>query len=199
MDCTLQEINIHKQMLINLVNKIINTQIINEEISINNEIKKESECLNSLLNIKQNYLMNQINQNNFNNLILQQNQMMPLSSPIITVNKNPFNQNQPQMFQQINSFNNNGNFLNKDNGVIEYYNCIFKNPNDKIFALVCKPNEKVEDVIKKYREKAQDYEEKIFGINGYDLRKKLNYTLEKLCQEYRCINPDNMGFSVGYL
>ena len=44
MDCTLQEINIHKQMLINLVNKIINTQIINEEISINNEIKKESEC-----------------------------------------------------------------------------------------------------------------------------------------------------------
>ena len=71
MDCTLQEINIHKQMLINLVNKIINTQIINEEISINNEIKKESECLNSLLNIKQNYLMNQFNQNNFNNLILQ--------------------------------------------------------------------------------------------------------------------------------
>ena len=155
--------------------------------------------LNSLLNIKQNYLMNQINQNNFNNLILQQNQMMSLPSPIITVNKNPFNQNQPQMFQQINSFNNNGNFLNKDNGVREYYNCIFKNPNGKIITLICKPNEKVEDVIKKYREKAQDYEEKIFGINGYDLRKKLNYTLEKLCQEYRCINPNNIYFSVGYI
>ena len=61
MDYTLQEICLHKQMLINLVNKLINTQLINEEISINNEIKKESEFLNSLLNIKQNNLMNQIN------------------------------------------------------------------------------------------------------------------------------------------
>ena len=142
--------------------------------------------------------MNQFNQNNFNNLILQQNQMMFPPSPIITVNKNPFDQDQPQMFQQINSFNNNGNFLNKDNVVREYYNCIFKNPNGKIITLICKPNEKVEDVIKKYREKAQDYEEIIFGINGYDLRKKFNYTLEKLCKEYRCINPNNIYFSVGY-
>ena len=198
MDCTVQEINIHKQMLINLVNKIINTQIINEEISINNEIKKESECLNSLLNIKQNYLMNQFNQNNFNNLILQQNQVMFPPSPIIPVNINLFNQEQPQMFRKINSFNNFGNFSNKDNGAGDYYNCIFKKVNGKIFTLICKPNEKVEDVIKKYREKAQDYEEQLFGVNGFDLRKKLNFTLEELCQ-YRCINPDTMLFSVGYI
>ena len=101
MDCTVQEINIHKQMLINLVNKIINTQIINEEISINNEIKKESECLNSLLNIKQNYLMNQFNQNNFNNLILQQNQVMFPPSPIIPVNKIFLIKNNHKCFERL--------------------------------------------------------------------------------------------------
>ena len=45
----------------NLINNLINTQLINEEIYINNEIKKESECLISLLNVKQNTLNNQIN------------------------------------------------------------------------------------------------------------------------------------------
>ena len=101
MDCTVQEINIHKQMLINLDNKLINTQIINEEISINNEIKKESECLNSLLNIKQNYLMNQFNQNNFNNLILQQNQVMFPPSPIIPVNKIFLIKNNHKCFERL--------------------------------------------------------------------------------------------------
>ena len=46
-------INKHKNKLMNLINNLINTQLINEEIYINNEIKTESECLTSLLNIKQ--------------------------------------------------------------------------------------------------------------------------------------------------
>ena len=48
----------------------INTQLLNEEVSINNEIKKESECLISLLNIKQNTLMNQIKQFFFHSAFL---------------------------------------------------------------------------------------------------------------------------------
>ena len=56
-----QEINIHKTKLMNLINNLINTQLINEEIFINNEIKKESENIVSLLNVKQNILMDQIN------------------------------------------------------------------------------------------------------------------------------------------
>ena len=40
--------------------RLINTLDINEEISINNEIKKETEILISLLNIKKNSLMNPI-------------------------------------------------------------------------------------------------------------------------------------------
>ena len=57
-----------------LINNLINTKLVNEEIFINNEIKKESEFLNSLLNLKQNSLMNQ--NNNFNDMILQNNLMM---------------------------------------------------------------------------------------------------------------------------
>ena len=68
MDTIQQNINLHKQTLLNLVNKLINTISINEEININVEIKKESEYLNSLLIIKQNNLLNQININNTNNL-----------------------------------------------------------------------------------------------------------------------------------
>ena len=70
------EINLHKAKLNNLTNNLINTQSINEEININNEIKKECEFINSLLNIKQNNLMSQNNLNNNNNLnpfMLQQN------------------------------------------------------------------------------------------------------------------------------
>ena len=197
MDCTLQEINVHKQMLINLVNKLINTQLINEEISINNEIKKESECLNSLFNIKQNNLMNQINQNNFNNLIFQQNQMMFPSPPIIPVNMNPFSPQQPKMFHNNNFQNNFEDFSNKDNSINDYYNCVFKPTNGELFSFVCKPNEKVVDVIEKYRERAKDYDNKIFGVSGYYLKNDLNLTLEKLCKKYK-LNPYNMNFSVGY-
>ena len=74
MDNVQQEINTHKTNLMNLINNLINTQLINQEIYINNEIKKESEFLNSLLNIKQNSLINLLNNNiNFNPFIFQPN------------------------------------------------------------------------------------------------------------------------------
>ena len=52
-----QELYNHKNKLLNLINNLINIQIIYQEILLNNEIKKECEFINSLLNIKQNTLM----------------------------------------------------------------------------------------------------------------------------------------------
>ena len=70
MNYTLEEIKRHKIKINDLSNKLINTFDINEEIMINNEIKKETEFLLSLLNIKQNEIItfnNNINNNmNFN-------------------------------------------------------------------------------------------------------------------------------------
>ena len=60
------EINKHKTNICNLAMKLSNTFNIYEEISINNEIKKETEFLESLLNIK-----------NQQNMLQPLNQMMP--------------------------------------------------------------------------------------------------------------------------
>ena len=51
---TEKEIENHKKKLNLLINKLNNTHNIEEETSINNEIKNEAECLSSLLNIKKN-------------------------------------------------------------------------------------------------------------------------------------------------
>ena len=81
-----EEINTHKAKLLSLINNLINTQLINEEIFINNEIKKESECLISLLNVKQKELLNQMNNNNINlnPFMFQPNNMMNI--PPMTIN-----------------------------------------------------------------------------------------------------------------
>ena len=52
MDINQAKINKHKINIINLAMKLSNIFNINEEISINNEIKKETEFLQSLLDIK---------------------------------------------------------------------------------------------------------------------------------------------------
>ena len=52
MDINQTKINKHKINIINLAMKLRNIFNINEEISINNEIKKETEFLQSLLDIK---------------------------------------------------------------------------------------------------------------------------------------------------
>ena len=65
---TEQEIQKHKNKLNNLIIRLNNTHNIDEEASINYEIKNESECLSSLLNIKRNEVNQQNIQNNFNNI-----------------------------------------------------------------------------------------------------------------------------------
>ena len=89
MNYTLEEIKKHKIKINDLSNKLINTFDINEEIMINNEIKKETEFLLSLLNIKQNEIItfnNNINNNmnfNMNNNFSQQmnNQQFQFLNP----------------------------------------------------------------------------------------------------------------------
>ena len=89
MNYTLEEIKKHKIKINDLSNKLINTFDINEEIMINNEIKKETEFLLSLLSIKQNEIItfnNNINNNmnfNMNNNFSQQmnNQQFQFLNP----------------------------------------------------------------------------------------------------------------------
>jgi len=76
----MQQINNHKNKLLMLINNLINTQLVHEEIFINNEIKKESEFLNFLLCEKQNNIMNQ--NNNLNPFMVHPNIMMNIHKRI---------------------------------------------------------------------------------------------------------------------
>ena len=162
------EINLHKAKLNNLTNNLINTQSINEEININNEIKKECEFINSLLNIKQNNLMNQnnlnYNNNNLNPFMLQQNSISNDQQMNLNVNQFNFNPH-----QQIHNNFKNGNliqilFLNDRTG--------------KLTVITCNPFEKVSELIEKYKYKANDYDkDTYFVFNGKILNKDLNSKL----------------------
>ena len=94
---TEQEIQKHKNNINNLIFELNNTHNIDEEILINNEIKKENECLSSLLNIKKNELnqQNMMNNNIIQNMMNNPNEnnnsigfnQMNIGEPII--NKDP--------------------------------------------------------------------------------------------------------------
>ena len=85
------EINKHKTNICNLAMKLSNTFNIYEEISINNEIKKETEFLESLLNIK-----------NQQNMLQPLNQMMPqqMQQQMLQQQFQQMMLMQQQMFQQ---------------------------------------------------------------------------------------------------
>ena len=159
------ELNFHKTKLYNLINNLINTQLINEEITINNEIKRESEFLNSLLNAKQNNLMNQ---NNLNN----------------NINLNPFlfQQNSMMVGQQMN-FNMNGLNLGPQQMIDNYKNgnlidIMFLHDTGKMTLVTCSPFEKVSELIEKYKYKANDYNNNTYFLfNGSTINMALNTTL----------------------
>ena len=155
-----QEINIHKTKLMNLINNLINTQLINEEIFINNEIKKESECLISLLNVKQKELLNQMNNNiNLNPFMFQPNNLMNIPP----ININQMNIEQPQI---------NRNHLN----------IIFERETDvpKNIVIRTQYNETVSNIIKKYQEKSNDYNDNFYLWDLKDLNNYMNSTLSEL-------------------
>ena len=90
--------------------------------------------------------------NNFNDMILQNNLMMNFQPNIIPINVQE---------QQINQNNKNGfqNNCGENNRII---NVRFIQETGKKFNIICKSNEKISDIIKKYREKANDYNENHF-------------------------------------
>ena len=155
-----EEINIHKTKLMSLINNFISTQLINEEIFINNEIKKESECLISLLNVKQKELLNQMNNNiNLNPFMFQPNNMMNIPP----MNINQMNIGQPQ----IN--------INKLNIMFERE---FDTP--RIIVIEAQNNETVSNIIKKYQEKSNDYNNNFYIWDNMDLKNYMNSTLKEL-------------------
>ena len=134
-----QQISMQKTKLLNLINNLINTQLINQEIFINNEIKKECENLNSLLIGKQNNLMNQmkINNNiNINPLMFQQNVIMNIPQMDMNPIQNPIFQN------NLNEIEN----TNDKNDII--INVSFIHVSGKHTLIWCKPNEKMSKIIK---------------------------------------------------
>ena len=167
MDIMQQNINAHKQKLFNLVNQLINTILVNQEINIIDEIKKESEDLKSLLIIKQNNLMNQNNINNnmnFNPFNFQQNPLMTVP-PIYQMNNNPIDQI---------------NIPNQD----KFFNVYFQQVTGAKTVLVCKEQEKVSEMIRRYREKTNDYADNYFLLNGRKLDTSSNKTFKELLLEY---------------
>ena len=183
MDPVQQEINKHKSKLLNLINNLNNTQSIDDEISINNDIKTESECLKSLLNIKQTNLMNQMNQinqnNNFdanpfmiqpNNLFINQQQQMMQQQ---MMDQQQMMQRRMMQIQQSeaakqaqmqNILNNQGQGMgNQDTsqGQAQGFGVIFRvsGATGQVVASIriqCTPYDKVSDIIEKYRNEAYD-------------------------------------------
>ena len=161
------EINKHKNELKNLINNLINTENINEEIMYNNQIKKESEFITSLLNVKQNNIMNQMiqcNNMNFNPINYNQNMMF---------------MNQPQIIR--NNENNQNDFQINNSQIINIF--FYQTWSNKNIILICSKNEKISDLIQKYRDKSNDYNMNIqFLYNNREL------DLSKTMSEYELVN-----------
>ena len=174
MEFVQQEIDSHKTKLMNLINNLINTTLINQEIYINNEIKKESEFLNSLLNIKQNSLINPMNNNiNFNPFVFQPNIMN--NGAQINIIPNQFG------YQPIiqNNFNYNFESNNNKEKNIKKINVNFRHILGKETLLICKVNEIISEVIVRYREKSNDYNVNNFLFNGQKLDEYSFSTLQE--------------------
>ena len=177
MDPVQQEINKHKSKLLNLINNLNNTQSIDDEISINNDIKTESECLKSLLNIKQTNLMNQMNQINQNNSFD--------ANPFMIQPNNLFINQQQQMMQQQMIHQRMMQMQQQQQQQAEAakrgqgFSVIFRKPivtgQEVIIMIQCTPNDKVSDIIEKYRNKANDRDNtKKFIFNARNLNTSLS-------------------------
>ena len=170
MEYVQQNINLQKTKLLNCINNLINTQLINQEIYINNEIKKESELLASLLEEKRKYLTNQMPINNGINPSF-------MFQPNLVVNAPQMNISPIQMplQQTIDNNQNNFNILNQDN----ITNITFFPSIGGKYVVQSNANDKITDIIEKYRKKANDYSENTFYFNGIKIN-GLNFTLYEI-------------------
>ena len=185
MEYTLEEIKKHKIKISNLSIQLINTNNIADEIMLNDEIKNETNCTLSLLNIK----LNEIQQNNNNinnnyqnfNIINQQEilarQKMLAQQQIL----NPFNAG---LEKPTNIFLNNNQKIPKapiiqvQKAIDIFFTEEKSNRQGKeksnIF-IQCFPNDKVSAVIDKYRNIINDYSNnKKFYFNDFILDENLS-------------------------
>ena len=158
MDFTLVEINKHKNNISNLSTKLLSTFNINEELSITYEIKKETEFLESLLNIKMKSIMAQNEQ--IMQFQIQQMQAQQIMS----------NQMQNMQFNPMNN-----NFQNQFEQPITNIRVRFRTEKKTTpYIIQCNVNEKVSKVIEKYRIMANDYKKtKKFIYNALALNPSL--------------------------
>ena len=158
-----QNINFQKTKLLNLINNLINTQLINQEIYINNEIKKESELLVSFLIEKQKYVISQnsINNNNINPFLMPQPNLM-MNAPQMNIN--------PIKIPQVEIIDNNLNSLeNANEKKVINIKFVEQSYSGKIYIVQCFGNDRICDVIEMYRKKANDYNDNFFIFNNGDM------------------------------
>ena len=157
MEYTLSEIVNHKNNIINLSNNLINTADVNQEISINEELIKQSQFLLKLLNIKKNLIYGQNFQNNNINIF---NSMPNQINMFNNLNNNQFQQMMPP------------NIIDNTQEIIkEIIDLRFKNSLGIVTIISCSPDDKVSDVIQKYKNIDQSYGKKelIFLFKGIKL------------------------------
>ena len=165
---TEQEIQNQKNKLNNLRNQLINTHNINEEISINNEMKKETEFLSSLIKIKR----NELNQNN-NNMNIDPMQQQIMQQQMMQQQMMQQQMMQQQMMAQARQeclqkamediLNNSENTSQSSISVTSQssISVIFRafgatGQAAAPIVVQCKPDEKVYSIIQKYRDITND-------------------------------------------
>ena len=180
---TEQEIQKHKDKLNNLIFRLNNTHNIDEENSINNEIKNESEFLSSLFNIKRNELNQNNNMNNNNN-----NFFNPMPNPMINDQMQQQMMQQQQMLQQqmmqqqimqqqqMLQQQMMQQQMEKQN---QYIRVIFRQSGENSknippITIQCKPFDSVSSIIEKYRNASGDKDPyKKFIFNAKNLNQAL--------------------------
>ena len=169
MEYTLLEIKKYKNNLKTLIEKLVNIIDINEEISINNEIKNISDFLSSLLNIKKNLTNKKdnpivlSNQNIINNEEIQQDAAPEISSFHIILQNEEKNKNNDLEKKYLSNFD------------IRQIKVIFRQANGRFASNVyCLPDEKIANVIDKYRNRSGDFApHRRFIFNSKDLPQEL--------------------------
>ena len=163
MEFVQQNINMQKTKLLNLINYLNSTLLIDQEIFINNEIKKECDILSSFLNEKQKYILNPIGINNNINPFLMHNPNKMMNAP--QMNINPIQMHQNQLIN--NSHNNNFDNFNQ----VGTINIKFEQNSEpfKVYIVQCHYDDRICDVIEKYKNKANDYTDSYFLYNQRDL------------------------------
>ena len=165
-----------KEKLRMLTVRLFNIHDIEEETSINNEIKNETEFLSSLLTIK----TNDLNQNkHMNNIELQQMQEEIMQEEM---KRQQMIQKQNIQVQQEEEM---PNILNEN--IITEFTVVFRTsgPDGKAFVPIqvkFKPDDKVSKIIEKYRIKSGDQDpNKRFIFNAKNLKPNLSADEVGLC------------------